>query len=57
MRYVLNRPTRAGSAPDEDDVSGTITVPEVAYDTEEDEYVVCCNVIISSGAGHARTIC
>ena len=32
---------RAGSAPGEDDVSGTITVPEVAHDTEEDEYVVC----------------
>lgn len=29
-----------GSAPGEDDVSGTITVPEVAHDTEEDEYVV-----------------
>lgn len=30
----------SGSAPDADDVSGTITVPEVAHDTEEDEYVV-----------------
>lgn len=30
----------AGSAPGEDDVSGTITVPELAHDTEEDEYVV-----------------
>jgi hypothetical protein len=29
-----------GSAPGEDDVSGTITVPEIAHDTEEDEYVV-----------------
>ncbi|KAM0806292.1 activator of Hsp90 ATPase [Usnea florida] len=28
-----------GSAKDEEDVSGTITVPEVAHDTEEDEYV------------------
>ncbi|KAF4981445.1 hypothetical protein FDECE_17693, partial [Fusarium decemcellulare] len=26
----------SGSAPGEDDVSGTITVPEVAHDTEED---------------------
>jgi activator of HSP90 ATPase len=26
---------------DTKDVSGTITIPEVAYDTEEDEYVVC----------------
>ena len=25
---------------DAEDVSGTITVPEVAHDTEEDEYVV-----------------
>lgn len=29
-----------GSTADEPDVSGTITVPEVAHDTEEDEYVV-----------------
>lgn len=26
---------------DGEDVSGTISVPEVAHDTEEDEYVVC----------------
>ena len=26
---------------DTKEVSGTITIPEVAYDTEEDEYVVC----------------
>ena len=31
----------AGSAKDEENVGGTITVPEVAHDTEEDEYVVC----------------
>jgi hypothetical protein len=31
----------AGKAPDADAVSGTITVPEVAHDTEESEYVVC----------------
>ncbi|PSS13015.1 hypothetical protein M430DRAFT_52204 [Amorphotheca resinae ATCC 22711] len=29
----------SGKTKDEDDVSGTITVPEVAHDTEEDEYV------------------
>ncbi len=29
-----------GSAPDADEVSGTITVPEIAHDTDEDEYVV-----------------
>jgi activator of HSP90 ATPase len=27
------------------DVSGTITIPEVAHDTEEDEYVVCLSCI------------
>jgi activator of HSP90 ATPase len=25
-----------------EEASGTITIPEVAHDTEEDEYVVCC---------------
>lgn len=29
----------SGSAPDAEDVSGTITVPEVAHDTEEEEFV------------------
>ncbi|ROW03590.1 hypothetical protein VPNG_07150 [Cytospora leucostoma] len=29
----------AGSTPEASDVSGTITVPEVAHDTEEDEFV------------------
>ncbi|KAG9256899.1 Hsp90 co-chaperone AHA1 [Emericellopsis atlantica] len=29
----------SGSAPDAADVSGSITVPEIAHDTEEDEYV------------------
>ncbi|KAI0120629.1 activator of Hsp90 ATPase [Xylariales sp. AK1849] len=29
----------SGAAPDVDDVTGTITVPEVAHDTEEDEFV------------------
>jgi hypothetical protein len=29
-----------GSAPGAEDVGGTITVPEVAHDTEEDEFVV-----------------
>lgn len=31
----------AGQAPGADTVSGSITVPEVAHDTEESEYVVC----------------
>ena len=30
----------AGQTKDAEDVSGTITVPEVAHDTEENEYVV-----------------
>ena len=30
----------AGTTKDAEDVSGTVTVPEVAHDTEEDEYVV-----------------
>ncbi|KAI1452089.1 activator of Hsp90 ATPase [Annulohypoxylon moriforme] len=29
----------SGSAPGEENVSGTITIPEVAHDTEEDEFV------------------
>ncbi len=33
---------------DTKDVSGTITIPEVAHDTEEDEYVVCL-ITCSSG--------
>jgi activator of HSP90 ATPase len=30
-----------GQEEDTKDVSGTITIPEVAHDTDEDEYVVC----------------
>ena len=30
-----------GSSKDDEDVTGSITIPEVAHDTEEDEYVVC----------------
>jgi activator of HSP90 ATPase len=30
-----------GKTADDEEVSGTITVPEVAHDTEENEYVVC----------------
>ncbi|KKA29228.1 hypothetical protein TD95_000948 [Thielaviopsis punctulata] len=29
----------SGSAPEAEDVTGTITVPEIAHDTDEDEYV------------------
>ncbi|KAM5370325.1 hypothetical protein ACJZ2D_008530 [Fusarium nematophilum] len=38
----------SGSAPDADDVSGTITVPEVAHDTEEDEYVFDVDIFAES---------
>lgn len=31
----------AGKNKEGEEASGTITVPEVAHDTEEDEYVVC----------------
>ena len=30
-----------GENKDAEDVSGSISIPEVAHDTEEDEYVVC----------------
>lgn len=30
-----------GKTKDDESVSGKITIPEVAHDTEEDEYVVC----------------
>lgn len=31
----------AGSTTDASEVTGTITVPELAHDTDEDEFVVC----------------
>ena len=37
------------SGEEDEDVSGTITIPEVAHDTAEDEYVVC-----SLGLPHPR---
>ncbi|CAK7231061.1 Co-chaperone [Sporothrix bragantina] len=39
-----------GSAPGEEDVSGSITIPEVAHDTEEDEFVFEID-IYSDGKG------
>ena len=39
-----------GSTPDETEVSGTITVPEVAHDTEEDEYVFEIDIFSESTA-------
>lgn len=36
-KYLLT-----GSTADDDDVSGTITVPEVSHELEEDEFQVGC---------------
>jgi hypothetical protein len=38
----------SGKTKDDEEVSGTITVPELAHDTEENEYVVC--LLVSYGA-------
>ncbi|KAI0835086.1 activator of Hsp90 ATPase [Hypoxylon sp. FL0890] len=38
----------SGTAPGEEDVSGTITVPEVAHDTEEDDFVFDVDVYSES---------
>ncbi|ORY61391.1 activator of Hsp90 ATPase [Pseudomassariella vexata] len=38
----------SGAAPDAEDVSGTITVPEVAHDTEEDEFVFDIDIYAES---------
>jgi hypothetical protein len=38
----------SGKTKDDEDVSGTITVPEIAHDTEENEYVVC--LLVPMGA-------
>lgn len=37
------------------DVSGTITIPEVAHDTEEDEYVVCSYKISTTNGSSLLT--
>lgn len=34
-----------GKNKEEEDVSGTVSIPEVAHDTAEDEYVVCTSLI------------
>ena len=39
LRQFAN--TSLGKTSEVEDVSGSITIPEVAHDTEEDEYVVC----------------
>lgn len=35
-----------GKTKDEETVTGTITIPEVAHDTEEDEFVVCPCILL-----------
>lgn len=44
-----------GKAGEVDGVTGTITVPEVAHDTEEDEYVVC--LVVPLAHCHRLTNC
>jgi hypothetical protein len=39
--FVKTSANESGKTKEDEDVSGTITVPEVAHDTEENEYVVC----------------
>lgn len=48
---------RLGKTKDDEDVSGTITIPEVAHDTEEDEYVVCVmHTFISTPNAHSFVV-
>ncbi|RDA90986.1 hypothetical protein CP533_3106, partial [Ophiocordyceps camponoti-saundersi (nom. inval.)] len=37
-----------GEAPDADDVTGTVTIPEIAHDTDQDEYVFDVDIISES---------
>ena len=39
--FLYAKAYHSGKTKDDEEVSGTITVPEVAHDTEENEYVVC----------------
>ena len=39
--YGIRAKVILGHTKEEEEVSGSITIPEVAHDTEEDEYVVC----------------
>lgn len=38
--FIVEYADKLGKTKDDEDVSGTITVPELAHDTEENEYVV-----------------
>ena len=41
MCVIYDTDDAVGTTKEGENVSGTITIPEVAHDTEEDEYVVC----------------
>lgn len=47
----------AGKNAEGEEVSGTITVPEVAHDTEEDEYVVRSLRSLSRCLFNCRALC
>ena len=52
LEYIGKVPVKGseqteGQEDDTKDVSGTITIPEVAHDTEEDEYVVCLHTALT----------
>jgi hypothetical protein len=51
---VLTLIRTAGHNAEGEEASGTITIPEVAHDTEEDEYVVC-SLIVRKTCGRERT--
>lgn len=40
VREQWAKTASVGSTAEDQDVSGTITIPEVAHDTEEDDFVV-----------------
>ena len=40
-RHELDAKATVGKTKEAEEANGSITVPEVAHDTEEDEYVVC----------------
>jgi hypothetical protein len=49
-----------GKNKDGEDVSGTVSIPEVAHDTEEDEYVVrslLSRVLVAVGDLGLLTVC
>jgi hypothetical protein len=45
-----------GKTKDGEEAGGTITIPEVAHDTEEDEYVVCSLLRAAIDRGETNTL-